>query len=75
MQIGVIPDTRRVDSDKELHRLASGAFRHAEMIRHTHKPACRWENGVLLFNPGVLAKSPLLKRNRCIGIFPRATPF
>ncbi len=41
---------------------------HAIVFGHTHKPACRWINGVLLFNPGAYSGSLLLKRNRSVGI-------
>ena len=41
---------------------------HAIVYGHTHKPECRWKNGILLFNPGAFSGTLFLKRNRSVGI-------
>jgi putative phosphoesterase len=41
---------------------------HAIVFGHTHKPVCRWKEGVLMFNPGAFSGGLLLKRNRSVGM-------
>ena len=45
---------------------------HAALFGHTHVPCCRWENGLLLLNPGAVTdgKYALLHINRLGAIDP-----
>ena len=45
---------------------------HAALFGHTHCPCCRWENGILLLNPGAVndGKFALLRINRLGAIEP-----